>query len=297
MNLRELELFGTLMRVGTTTETARLLGISQSSVSGQLKRFESRLGVSLFHRTRNRLIPTSEANELFALAMPIFATHTRLRAKLPELRDLAAKPVVISATPALVESFIGPILLHAGYANWKKRIILRVHSPEDDLRNGEADIGLQMALPPRAEFQSMAVGQIDLVAILQQSDPLARRSHLTCGDIAARPLVCYNADWSPMGDTIRKAFQAQGLVYDPVCIVPFCSNVCSLVRACGGVGIVDSMTARDYSMRDLAHRPIADVPRVDIIAFYRRNEPIRAPVQGLLKALQSLGRVGSRHNA
>ena len=72
MDLRELELFGTLMRVGTTTETARLLGISQPGVSGQLKRLESRLGVSLFHRTGNRLEPTHEANELFALAVPIF---------------------------------------------------------------------------------------------------------------------------------------------------------------------------------------------------------------------------------
>jgi len=72
MDLRELELFGTLMRVGTTIETARLLGISQPSVSGQLKRLESRLGFSLFHRTGNRLEPTREANELFALSMPIF---------------------------------------------------------------------------------------------------------------------------------------------------------------------------------------------------------------------------------
>lgn len=82
MNLRELELFGTLMRVGTTTETARLLGISQPAVSGQLKRLEGRLGMSLFHRTGNRLEPTREANELFAMAMPIFSTHATIRSKL-----------------------------------------------------------------------------------------------------------------------------------------------------------------------------------------------------------------------
>jgi DNA-binding transcriptional LysR family regulator len=90
MNLRDMELFGTLMRVGTTTETARLLGISQPGVSGQLKRLESRLGISLFHRTGNRLEPTREANELFAMAMPIFSTHSQVRARLPSLRDLAA---------------------------------------------------------------------------------------------------------------------------------------------------------------------------------------------------------------
>ena len=180
MDLRELELFGTLMRVGKTIETARLLGISQPSVSGQLKRLESRLGFSLFHRTGNRLEPTREANELFALSMPIFTTHTLVRSELSTLRHLASRPVAISATPALVESFIGPVLLNAGYRDWRQRLLLKVHTPEEDLRKEEADIGLQMALPPKAEFHSYIVGQTPLVAVIQSDHPLARLKSLTC---------------------------------------------------------------------------------------------------------------------
>lgn len=285
MNLRDLELFGTLMRVGTTIETARLLGISQPAVSGQLKRLESRLGISLFHRTGNRLEPTREANELFALAVPIFGIHSNIRSKLPELRNLATKPVAISATPALVENFIGPILIQAGYQNWKKRIVMRIDSPEDDLRSGQADIGLQMALPPMAEFQSHTVGRIPLVAVMRADHPLARKSELSCAQIGAHPLVCYDADWSPMGQTIRRAFETHGVAYDPACVVPFCENVSSMVRACGGVGIVDRMTANDCVMRKLVSRRICDIPDVSVIAFHRRNEPMRAPVQDLLMAL------------
>lgn len=91
-----------------------------------------------------------------------------------------------------------------------------------------------------------------------------------------------------MGGTIRRAFQSHGMAYDPDCVVPFCANVCSLVRACGGVGIVDEMTARDYSMRGLVSRPIIDMPKVAIMAFHRRNEPVRAPVQELLEAFSQL---------
>jgi DNA-binding transcriptional LysR family regulator len=285
MNLREMELFGTLMRVGTTTETARLLGISQPGVSAQLKRLESRLGLSLFHRTGNRLEPTREANEIFAMAGPIFSAHADIRAKLPELRNLASRPVSISATPALVEGFLGPILIRAGFQNWKKRLNLRVHSPEEDLRRGDADIGIQMALPPKAEFQAYTVGRSNLVAIMREAHPMARQDSLFCASIAEHPLVCYNADWSPMGATIRAAFAAQGLAYDPVCTVPFCANVCDMVRACGGVGIVDSMTVRDYAMQGLVARPIVDIAEIKIIAFHRRNEPLRAPIQDFLTTL------------
>ncbi|RWR07153.1 LysR family transcriptional regulator [Paenirhodobacter populi] len=287
MNLREMELFGTLMRVGTTTETARLLGISQPGVSAQLKRLEANLGISLFHRTGNRLEPTREANEIFALSAPIFSTHAQIRARLPTLRSQASRPVAISATPALVEGFLGPILIRAGYQNWKKRLILRVNSPEEDLRKGTADIGLQMAFPPKAEFQAHTIGQSTLVAVLRTDHPLAREDDLFCDTIAAHPMVCYNADWSPMGATIRAAFEAQGLVYDPACVVPFCANVCDMVRACGGVGIVDAMTAREYAMQGLVSRRIVDMPPVAILAFHRRNEPLSAPVQDFLSQLIS----------
>ncbi|KFI25761.1 LysR family transcriptional regulator [Paenirhodobacter enshiensis] len=285
MNLREMELFGTLMRVGTTTETARLLGISQPGVSAQLKRLEANLGISLFHRSGNRLEPTREANELFALSAPIFSTYAQVRERLPALRNQAARPVAISATPALVEGFLGPILKRAGYMNWKRRLILRVNSPEEDLRRGTADIGLQMAFPPKAEFQSHGIGNSSLVAVLGQGHPLARERELFCAMIAAHPLVCYNADWSPMGATIRAAFEAQGLSYDPACVVPFCANVCDMVRACGGVGIVDAMTAREYAMQGVVSRPIVDMPPIAILAFHRRNEPLSAPAQDLLSHL------------
>lgn len=294
MNLREMELFGTLMRVGTTTETAKLLGISQPSVSAQLKRLEANLGISLFHRTGNRLEATREANELFALSAPIFSTYAQVRARLPALRNAAARPVAISATPALVEGFLGPILIRAGYQNWRKRLILRVNSPEEDLREGVADIGLQMAFPPKAEFQSHEIGTSTLVAVLRDDHPLAQRSELFCASMQKYPLVCYNADWSPMGATIRAAFEAQGLSYDPACIVPYCANVCDMVRACGGVGIVDAMTAQEYAMQGLTARRIIDMPPVTILAFHRRNEPLSAPVRDFLSHLTHAGSAAGR---
>jgi len=45
------------------------------------------------------------------------------------------------------------------------------------------------------------------------------------------------------------------------------------------------MTAHDYGMQGLVWRPITDMPNVSIVAFHRRNEPMRASVQDLLTAL------------
>ena len=86
-----------------------------------------------------------------------------------------------------------------------------------------------------------------------------------------------------------QAFSAGGLSYDPACIVPYCANVCALVRVCGGVGIVDGTTARAFASQGLVWKPIDDIPDISIVAFHRRDEPLRAAAEELFKQLRSAG--------
>lgn len=51
MNLRQLEVFHAVMRAGTVTGAARLLGVTQPSVSTVLKHCEAQLRIPLFRRT------------------------------------------------------------------------------------------------------------------------------------------------------------------------------------------------------------------------------------------------------
>ena len=83
MDLAEIEVFGTLMRVGSTVETARVLRLSQPAVSDRLKRLEARLGFLLFQRKGNRLEPTAEALDLYPETVAVFAAQK-------EIRDIAA---------------------------------------------------------------------------------------------------------------------------------------------------------------------------------------------------------------
>ena len=62
---RQLEVFHAIISTGSVTAAARLLNVSQPSLSRSLRRLESRLCVSLFERSRQRLQPTAEAMRLF----------------------------------------------------------------------------------------------------------------------------------------------------------------------------------------------------------------------------------------
>ncbi len=285
MDLAEIELFGTLMRVGTTVETARILGLSQPAISARLKRLESRVGFSLFHRSGNRLEPSAEAQELYAETAAIFSAQTEIRSRIEALRSHAMRPVTLSATPAVVEGYLAAHLAHAGYKGWARSLRIWIGEPENDVRSGRADIGMQMAVPPRAEFEAATLTEVALYAVMRADHPLGRRASLELADLRDEPLVCYDPDWSPMGGAIRRAFRAHGLDYRLACQVPFCSTVCHMVAACGGVGVIDRLTVDSLHNPGLVTRVLHQIPPIPLIVFHRRDEPLRMRAQELLTAL------------
>lgn len=285
MDLAEIELFGTLMRVGTTTETARVLGLSQPAISDRLKRLESRLGFLLFQRRGNRLEPSAEALELYAQTGAVFAAQKDIRARIEAIRGDQSRPVTISATPAVVEGYLAPRLTRAGYRGWARSLRLWVGEPEDDVGRGRADIGMQLAVPPRPDLAEETLGDVALVAVMLPDHPLAARASLVVGDFRDQPLVGFDPDWSPMGAVIRRVFRAEGLPYRLACQVPYSSTVCHMITACGGIGIIDAMTAESLLTTGLVTRPIEHVPTLPLRAFYRRDTPLRARAQQLLRAL------------
>ncbi|MGX1787000.1 LysR family transcriptional regulator [Bosea sp. NPDC055332] len=61
MNVRQVETFDVVMKVGSISRAAEILDVTQPVVSRTIAELESALGFSLFDRVRNRIVPTPEA--------------------------------------------------------------------------------------------------------------------------------------------------------------------------------------------------------------------------------------------
>ncbi len=75
LNLRQLEIFREVIRCQTTVGAAEALAISQPAVSNAIRQIESQLGIPLFDRVGNRLVPTDEAREVMRGSEPIFSLY------------------------------------------------------------------------------------------------------------------------------------------------------------------------------------------------------------------------------
>lgn len=86
MNLRQMEYLLTIVETKNISRAADRCYISQSGMSQQLASVERELGVSLFQRVNNELIPTKEGDIYLHYAREILGLHTRA---LKEIEDCA----------------------------------------------------------------------------------------------------------------------------------------------------------------------------------------------------------------
>ncbi len=72
MNLRQLEVFYSIMQTGTVSGAAKNLNVSQPNITRVLAHTEQQLGFPLFERVKGRLVATREARTLLPEAERVY---------------------------------------------------------------------------------------------------------------------------------------------------------------------------------------------------------------------------------
>ena len=78
MEFRQVQYFICLFEEGTVTRAARRLNIVQPALSMQIAKLEEDLGQQLFERTKQGMVPTSAARQMYRV---VLADHARLFAR------------------------------------------------------------------------------------------------------------------------------------------------------------------------------------------------------------------------
>lgn len=143
MTTRDLEIFMTVVDCGTMSEAARMLYITQSSVSQAVASIEKEYGIILFERLSHNLYLTEAGRELLAYARNLTTIKNNMNEFLQNASGI--KTLKIGATVTVGTCVLCPIL-----ENVKKEhegLVLEVsvantHVLEDKLLKNQIDIGL-----------------------------------------------------------------------------------------------------------------------------------------------------------
>lgn len=280
MRLRHIEVFHAVYSTGTVTRAARLLNVSQPSISKVLAHAEQQLGYALFDRVKGKLIPTPEADILFEHVEPVNNRLDRLRSVAENLREADEGVLRLAATPAF-----GLDLLPRTMSSWLGHhpktffVVETLHYSEicHALLDGTLDIGLVFdhSPEPLIEEEFLAEGRFFVIAHANSEFCVnhADRDSLSLADLADFPFIELGIR-GPLG---KRLFDHATLSAANLNTVARCETyqmAKGLVANGAGIAVIDEITARSGDPGSLRYWPFQPELSFRISALHWRSAPL-----------------------
>lgn len=288
MEMREIEIFRTLMHAGSTGKAAALLGISQPAVSQSLKKFETESGLRLFERTRGRLVATPEAHALMVEVDQYVSGFENLKHRIRSLRQYGLQRLSIAAFPALGTGFMARAIADFDPSARGIQMSLQIMSSREvhqRVTSGRVDFGLMADELAVSGLESSVFSDLNGVIVMPPGHALARLSVLPPDVLAAYPFIALNPE-DASRVRLEKALQPLGLALNPVIETPFANSVCELALRGVGIGMANPVVALDYAARGLVLRRFAlDISFRSLMVF-RAGSPLSDNARELLRVMR-----------
>lgn len=264
MNLSLIEAFGAVMKTGSTTQAAGLLGISQPAISRSLKRLEDTTKLKLFERSGPRLTPTPEAHVLYREIIDTHVGLDRLRQAVARIRSVGTGSLRVASSAALGMAFVPRVLKL--FLDRRPEVSLTFEiansaAVRNLVASGTHDIGLCADEIDRSNLVTEPFIETAGVCVMRADHRLAAADVVTADMLDGVPIISLSPD-----DTARKQFDRSvaeaGATPHILVETQFAATVCQLALEGVGIGLTNSLTfvSGSYDALGLVARPFR--PRI-----------------------------------
>jgi len=288
MNLRHMEVFRTIYQAKSVGGAARILGVSQPSVSRMYHNFEHRLGYKLFRLRKGRIVPTYEAEQLIKEIDNVFETVERVDRLASDLKEGAGERISVVAAYSLAAGLLPSTLEIISRRHPKIRISLdaqNLTNQFNSVRRSEADIGISTNVPQTPGFERRQLGKSHFVAIIHKDHALSKRKSIKLSDFCDWPCIIAPPD-SPMGIPVHLEFRKRGLEPNIAATMKMTLLGCEMISSFQSIGILDNLTIRLFAHPDLVVKPLNPAFGFSIQAFWLSNNPLSHTQLELLDILE-----------
>ncbi len=176
---------------GNMTAAAHKLGYTQSGVSHLVHTLEQELGVQLLIRSKAGVELSPEGNVLIGHIRRLIAAENAVLDAAEELRGMERGTLRIGTFSSVAIAWLPRVMagFNALYPGIAITIENGTYSPiEDMLSSGRVDCAF-VALPSRAEFETVPLARDRLLAVVHPKSPLAKKRSLTARDVAGETFI------------------------------------------------------------------------------------------------------------
>ena len=193
MEIRVLRYFLMVAREENITKAANLLHLTQPTLSRQLMQLEEELGVTLFRRSKHRIILTEDGMLLRRRAEEIVSLAEKTKDDLRHKQDHLAGTIAIGSGELQSSRFLTQLI--AAFQKENPLVSFRIYSGNSDnikerIERGLLDIGLLQEPVDIAKYYFVRTPVQEQWGVLVRADAeLAAKDRVSPADLAGLPLI------------------------------------------------------------------------------------------------------------
>jgi DNA-binding transcriptional LysR family regulator len=249
MNIDHLKTFQEVVRLGSFSEAARKLAVTQPAVSFQIQKLELELGMRLIDRSQRAITLTAAGRRLLRFAESVEAERVRLQQDLEQMREEISGDLLIAAS-----TIPGEFLLPALLARFKQRhpaVKIQVDISDsltviDRVRNNTYEVGFCGTAPEGQDLAFFKVASDEIVLIVFPEHPFARKGEVSTDELEGEPLIFREAtsgtQRSLEGRLSRAGLDLKKLA--PSLVLGTSQAVVSAVTAGAGIAFVSNLAIK-----------------------------------------------------
>ncbi len=275
MNLRQIEVFHAVYTAGSISAAARLLNVSQPSISKIVKHTEARLGFPLFLLVKGRLAATDEAHILFREVDELYQRIGTFQQTAYNLRSRVEGTIRIGLLPSLALS-VGPEAVArfgmvAPRANFEIRTVFHDNFRQTlAARDCDLVIGHHLLQGPEAGRIPLGTGAVGVIFRESMLPATAGTIHR---DMLSGHEIIGLASSVAISRLVDEAIAARAGDRQRRIVVNTVYVAAALARQGVGIAIVDEFTARGLTSPGLCFRPIEPAIRFELDAVHLVEHP------------------------
>ncbi|WP_197282411.1 LysR family transcriptional regulator [Bosea thiooxidans] len=244
IDTRELLVLRAVIEKGTVTAAASTLNVSQPAVSRTLQQIEQRLGIVLFHREKQRIFPTREAEMLYGEIMQAVSAVDAVSRRASDIKAGRTGALRIASIAAFANSILPRAVARLQSRKPGVEIVIETLTARDvaqRVASFRSDIGLliETAAVSGIVIEDLCTSQFGCV--VSKDHRLAGAGSVSVADVARERLICLNRDL-PLGALAHRLFAEQDRLLRPAAEVTQSSVACALVEARAGIALLDKLS-------------------------------------------------------
>lgn len=251
MELRQLECFKAVCQELHFTKASEVLGITQPTLSYQIKLLEDELGVPLFNRIGKKISMTAAGDILYKNCHTIFSSLAGAREEIQELQHAERGVLAFAALIGEINEFVSGLL--GEFYKTHPKLQFKLYGVEDvtgPLIQEDLDFGVTMLPLEDERFEKIPLYEEDFYFVTREDHPLAGQATIDFEEIRKQAVVMF-----PKTHRCRQMIDAicstKGFHLQPQIETATIESLLLLVRSGAGVSILSKTLLELYDKQDL----------------------------------------------